>query len=78
MFFRKPLVLVGMLVLATTVGAPSAGAVRDRTPPTTPSNLRITSSTDTSVSLAWNASTGTNTGNFWYCVQRNSSGCLRR
>jgi len=76
MFFRKPLLLVGMLLLATTVGATTAGAVRDRTPPTTPSNLRITSSTDSRVSLAWNASTD-NSGNFWYCVQRGSSGCFR-
>ena len=30
MFFRKPLVLVGLLVLATTVGATTAGAGRDR------------------------------------------------
>ena len=52
-----------------------AAAARDRTPPTTPGNLRITASTDTSVSLAWNAST--DTSNFWYCVQRNGDGCIR-
>jgi chitodextrinase len=39
-------------------------------------NLRITASTATSVSLAWNSSTD-NTSNFWYCVQTNGSGCIR-
>jgi chitodextrinase len=39
-------------------------------------NLRITASTATSVSLAWNNSTD-NTSNFWYCVQTNGSGCIR-
>ena len=42
--------------------------------PATPSNLRITGSTATSVSLAWNASTG---NSFWYCVQRDFGGCIR-
>jgi chitodextrinase len=76
MFFRKASLVVGMLVLAITVGAATAAAVRDKARPTTPTNLRITGTTDTSISLAWNASTG-NSGNFWYCVQRNSSGCFR-
>jgi chitodextrinase len=63
--------LVGVLLVAVP-----AAAGRDRTPPTTPANLRITATTDTSVSLAWNASTD-NSGNFWYCVQTNGSGCIR-
>jgi hypothetical protein len=42
--------------------------------PTAPSNLRITGSTATSVSLAWNGSTG---NSFWYCVQRDLGGCIR-
>ncbi len=57
------------------VAAP-ASAARDRTPPTTPSNLHITATTATSVSLAWNESTD-NSSNFWYCVQTNGSGCIR-
>jgi chitodextrinase len=38
--------------------------------------LRITASTATTVSLAWNASTD-NSSNFWYCVQTNGGGCVR-
>jgi chitodextrinase len=45
---------------------------RDRTAPSAPSNLRITGSTASSVSLAWNASTD-NSGTFSYRV-RNSWG----
>ena len=57
------------------VAAP-ASAARDRTPPTAPSNLHITATTATSVSLARNNSTD-NSSNFWYCVQTNGSGCIR-
>jgi hypothetical protein len=39
------------------IGTPGASALpRDRTPPTTPSNLRVTGTTPHSVSLAWNPS----------------------
>jgi hypothetical protein len=48
---------------------PSGGA------PTTPTNLRITASSDTSISLAWNAST--DSGTWWYCVQKDGFGCFR-
>jgi chitodextrinase len=65
-------VLCGTLLL---VAAPVSGA-RDRTPPSTPTGLRITGSTATSVSLAWNSSTD-NSSTFWYCVQTNGSGCVR-
>lgn len=69
MFFRKPAPAVGLLLLAAVVLASTAGAARrDKTPPTTPTNLRITASTDTSVTLAWNASTD-NSGNFSYRVR---------
>jgi chitodextrinase len=57
------------------VAAP-ASAARDRTAPTTPGNLRITATTPTSVSLAWNASTD-RTSSFWYCVRLNGDGCVR-
>ncbi len=60
------------LLLAT---APAAAA-RDRTPPTRPTNLRFTATSDTSVSLAWNSSTD-NSSNFWYCVQWSGEGCIR-
>ena len=41
-----------------------------------PSNLRITDSSDTSISLAWDAAKGSSTS-WWYCVVRNGEGCLR-
>jgi chitodextrinase len=63
--------VAGLLLTATPVSA-----ARDRTPPTTPANLRITASTDTTVSLAWDRSTD-NSSNFWYCVQTNGGGCVR-
>lgn len=68
-------IAVGLACSLLLVAAP-ASAVRDRTPPTTPSDLRITASTATSVSLAWDASTD-NSPNFWYCVQTNGDGCIR-
>lgn len=41
-----------------------------------PTNLRITASSDTSVSLAWDAAR-TSKNNWWYCVQRDGQGCIR-
>ena len=67
-------VLVISLVL---IGAAPAGKKpTDKTPPTTPTNLRITASGPASISLAWNASTD-NSGNWWYCVRRDGLGCFR-
>ena len=54
----------------------SAAAAGRGGAPTTPTNLRITATTDTSISLAWDASRG-NTSNWWYCVQRPPTGCFR-
>jgi len=47
----------------------SVAAARDRTPPTTPTNLRVTSLTQTSVTLAWNPSTAKSS--FSYSVNMN-------
>jgi hypothetical protein len=47
----------------------SVAAARDRTPPTTPTNLRVTSLTQTSVMLAWNPSTAKSS--FSYSVNMN-------
>jgi hypothetical protein len=47
----------------------SVVAARDRTPPTTPTNLRVTSLTQTSVTLAWNPSTAKTS--FSYSVNMN-------
>jgi len=46
-----------LLVLALALSASPASAARDRTPPTTPTNLRVTGMTSYTVSLAWNPST---------------------
>jgi chitodextrinase len=55
------------LVLTLVLGASPALAARDRTPPTTPTNLHVTATTENSVTLAWDASTD-NSGNFSYRV----------
>jgi chitodextrinase len=72
----RKIALVGGLVVLAALVVSTAGASRDRTPPTTPTNLRITASTETSVTLAWDASHD-NSSNFWYCVQRSFGGCVR-
>jgi chitodextrinase len=74
---------VSLLLALSLFSAAAAPAKRppppppsDRGAPTTPTNLRITASTDTSVSLAWDASTD-NSANWWYCVQSSGAGCFR-
>jgi hypothetical protein len=60
-----------VLVLAlVAVGSVAAATQRDRTPPTTPTNLRVTSVGQTSVTLAWNASTD-KSGSFSYSINMN-------
>jgi chitodextrinase len=72
MFFHKHALAAVTLVLGAAVVVSTASttgaARRDRTPPTTPTNLRITATTDTTVTLAWNPSTD-NSGNFPYRVR---------
>lgn len=51
---------------ATAIGAPG-----DRTPPTTPTNFRVTAVSPTSVSFAWNSSTD-NSGSFFYVLYANN------
>jgi hypothetical protein len=55
----RRLVVSGCAALAVlAVAVPSAQAQkRDRTPPTTPTNLRVVSTTEDSVTVAWDAST---------------------
>jgi len=68
MFFRTMGLAIGAIVLIVAFGASTAGAARrDRTPPTTPTNLRVIATTDTTVTLAWNPSTD-NSGDFSYRV----------
>src|SRR5215208_3869079 len=67
--------LVLALAVAGPVGAgkkppPTTG---DKTPPTTPTNLRVTSLSQTSVTLAWDPSTD-NSGSFSYVVSKDGQG----
>jgi hypothetical protein len=57
------------LVLAFVVVGPVAAAGRDRTPPTTPTNLQATSLSQTSVTLAWDPSTD-KSGTITYSVYK--------
>jgi len=55
------------LLLSFVLGASPALAARDRTPPTKPTNLRVTSVTAHTIALAWDPSTD-NSGTFSYQV----------
>ena len=55
------------LLLAMLFGATPAQAARDRTPPTRPTNLRVTGMTPYTVSLAWTPSTD-NSGSVTYTI----------
>jgi chitodextrinase len=64
-------VAVFATALGTTIASlPTAAAAArpDRTPPTAPSNVRVTGVAETSVSLAWNASTD-NSGSVRYAIE---------
>ena len=75
MSLRRTASIVAALSVGLLLNVTPASAARDRTPPTTPTALRITATTPTSISLSWNASF--DKGTFWYCVQQNGSGCYR-
>src|SRR5688572_1934129 len=66
-FWRAARVAAVLVVLVSVFGTSPALAARDRTPPTKPTNLRVTSVTSYNVSLAWNLSTD-NSGSFSYKV----------
>jgi hypothetical protein len=54
----KASLAVAVVLLSFAVLAPAASAAaRDRTPPSTPTNLRVVSVTEDSITIAWNAST---------------------
>jgi hypothetical protein len=62
------------LVLAlVVVGSVAAATLKDRTPPTTPTNLRVTSLSQKSVTLAWDPSTD-NSGSVSYTVHKDGQG----
>ena len=67
MKIRSAIVAAGLVVLTTSLGTAHAAAP-DTRPPTTPTNLRVTATTQTTVTLAWNRSTD-NSGSFYYVVQ---------
>jgi chitodextrinase len=85
---RAAISAVGVLAAALTLILATAADARRPPPPPppppppsggqppTPTNLRITATTDTSISLAWDAPSG-NSGNWWYCLQRDGQGCIR-
>jgi chitodextrinase len=72
MLFRKSAFAALMLVLGAAIVLVSTASAR----PSPPSNLRITATTDTSLSLRWDASRN-GSGNWWYCVSRDHNGCIR-
>jgi chitodextrinase len=66
-FWRAARVAAIAAVLVSVFGVSPALAARDRTPPTRPTNLRVTATTSYSVALAWNPSTD-NSGSFSYKI----------
>jgi chitinase len=65
---RSLLAAVGTLVLTMLFGSSVLSAqLRDRTPPTAPTNLVVTATTEHSVSLTWSPSTD-NSGRFSYII----------
>jgi len=66
-FWRTVRIAAILVLLLSVFGISPALAARDRTPPTKPTNLRVTSLTSYNLSLAWNPSTD-NSGSFSYKV----------
>src|ERR1044071_345721 len=60
-----------LIVLSLLLSPAPVLAAKDRTPPTTPTNLHTTAITQTSVTLAWNPSTD-NSGSVRYRIQMSS------
>src|SRR5687767_1537070 len=72
--FPSLLTAVGILVLTLLFGSPvlSAQRQKDRIPPTAPTNLVVTATTEQSASLAWDPSTD-NSGRFHYIIRGGES-----
>jgi len=66
-FWRTVRIAAILVLLLSVFGISPALAARDRTPPTKPTNLRVTSLTSYKLSLTWNPSTD-NSGSFSYKV----------
>jgi chitinase len=69
--FKMYFALVLLMIFTFNIH-PVYAAKLDKTPPTAPTSLRATEITDTSISLAWNASTD-NVGVTGYQIYRNNS-----
>jgi chitodextrinase len=76
MFVRNAALATLLLGSALLFTSAAAGAPAKGGNPPTPTNLRITATGPTSVSLAWDAAKSGST-NWWYCVQSNGAGCFR-
>ena len=76
----SPRTVVAAVSLVLALAVVSAAPAKKPPPPPSggnaPSNLRITSSSDTTISLAWDGASG-GSSLWWYCVVRNGEGCLR-
>lgn len=72
-FRRAAMVAAILIVLVVTLGTSPALAARDRTPPSRPTNLHVTSVTSYQVSLAWSPSSD-NSGIFSYRVVMSNGG----
>ena len=60
---------LALVLTLVVVGSVAAASQRERTPPTTPTNLRVTSLSQTSVTLAWDPST--DKSSFSYSINMN-------
>jgi chitodextrinase len=67
LYWRAAVVAAILMMLVSVSGASPALAARDRTPPTRPTNLRVTSLSSYRLNLAWNPSSD-NLGAFSYRV----------
>jgi hypothetical protein len=74
MSFRRTLLAASALVLSLVLHVGAAASAPSGTS-NGPTNLRITATGPTSISLAWDAAK--RSGNWWYCVQRDGLGCIR-
>jgi chitodextrinase len=76
MFVRRAAPAVVLLILALVLSAPAvAGNSKPGPASKAPSNLRVTAVGEKSVSLAWDAGSGS--GTWWYCVLNGGAGCYR-
>ena len=78
MSVRRTLLAASLLslTLVLTAAAPAAPKPGGGTGPSGPTNLRITASTDSSASLAWDAASNSKS-DWWYCLRRDGLGCIR-